>query len=212
MPSYYTTAGGTGDAVWYYWTSSGTSATVDCSTGTWDRWISGTTSCTAAATATVIWTRWNESGTVIVPQYVQARRPELTAEERARMEADRKEREEKERVRQKEEEKKRKAASKRARELLLANLSKEQREQFSKDKTFKVIGGDGAFFEIGLGRSGNVREVDKDGKGIARFCIHPAEMVPDEDTMLAQKLLLETDPASFRKIANRTPIPAGAAQ
>ena len=34
--------------------------------------------------------------------------------------------------------------------------------------------------------------------------IHPRERVPDSDTMLAQKLLLEADTERFLKIANVT--------
>lgn len=49
-------------------------------------------------------------------------------------------------------------------------------------------------------------KLDAQGNLIGRFCAHPAALVPDEDTLLAQKLMLETDPREFERIANIHPI------
>lgn len=54
----------------------------------------------------------------------------------------------------------------------------------------------------------NIELLDDTGKPIERLCAHPALYCPDEDTMLAQKLAIETDEESFRRIANRWPIAA----
>ena len=46
------------------------------------------------------------------------------------------------------------------------------------------------------------RRTDDAGVEIRSFCIHPTERVPDADSMLAQKLMLETDHDRFLKTAN----------
>ena len=70
----------------------------------------------------------------------------------------------------------------------------------------KVVAGDGATFELEYGWSGNAKELDAKGNRIASYCIHPHDRVPHADNVLAQKLMLEADPAEFRRIANRTPL------
>jgi hypothetical protein len=51
----------------------------------------------------------------------------------------------------------------------------------------------------------NVDVVCKDGKVLHRLCAHPADFVPNPDTMLAQKLYLEHQEEAFVKIANIHP-------
>ncbi len=201
MAAYATTSCTAGTNTWMYWCDSTTSTCSTAST-TWAEWNGGvyTSATTSISAANVIWTIWADGAqptaryTYSPPQPTQAK---LDAEKKRADEAEKKLAEER---------KKREAAEKRAEELLLASLDNTQRASFKKEKKFVVKGGDGAAFEIAYGRQGNIREFDAKGKPIARFCIHPREEVPDPDTMLAQKLMLETDPATFRKIANRTPI------
>lgn len=90
-----------------------------------------------------------------------------------------------------------------AKKLLIEHLSASQQKEYEKLGFFKVEV-EGVLYQIMQGRSGNVRELDKAGKPIFSYCIHPRENVPDEDTMLAQKLLLETDLPTFKRIANRS--------
>jgi hypothetical protein len=45
--------------------------------------------------------------------------------------------------------------------------------------------------------------VDENDKPLSRYCIHPRDAVPDEDTMLMQMLMLETNEQEFLRIANR---------
>lgn len=91
----------------------------------------------------------------------------------------------------------------RAAALLAEHLSEEQAAEYAQHKYFTVISRDGQRrYQIHHGRSGNVREVNGQGHRLRTFCIHPGEAVPDEDTMLAQKLMLEADDPEFFRLAN----------
>lgn len=201
MAIYYETLGAI-NTVWLRWASGTSAVTTNGEPSTWDYWCSAST----ASTSNTVWVQWNvgqatRSSTV---RWVQPR--ELTAKEVAeRAEANRLRQEEWARQ-EAEREAQRKAAALVAEKLLLENLSQEQRQEYAHEKRFHVISQSGKRFQVKLGRAGNVMELNESGKGVNRFCIHPTEAVPDQDTMLAQKLLLETDEEKFRKIANRTAI------
>lgn len=101
------------------------------------------------------------------------------------------------------------SAQRKAERLLLQHLTSEQRDEYTRLKRFTVIGSDGRLYRVNRGRTGNVELIEATNEGVfalERFCIHPSERVPDEDTMLAQKLLIESDLAAFRRIANITPL------
>ena len=91
-----------------------------------------------------------------------------------------------------------------AKGLLEECLSEEQLEMFYDLNCFLVISQSGRLYRIKKGRMRNIEELDIQDteKSIARLCAHPAMRVPDYDTMLAQKLMLETDEDEFRRIAN----------
>lgn len=64
----------------------------------------------------------------------------------------------------------------------------------------------GKWYRIHRGRSGNVALLErKDGREVERYCAHPVASLPDEDTMLAQKLMLQHDRARFLELANVNP-------
>jgi hypothetical protein len=96
----------------------------------------------------------------------------------------------------------RKAAVFRAHRLLLQCLTREQRTQLKDTSAFTVTTSAGNVYSIRRGRTANVVQLDND-QPVWRYCVHPPELVPDYDTMLAQKLLLETDEAEFVRLANR---------
>lgn len=85
--------------------------------------------------------------------------------------------------------------------LLEENLSAQQWEEYNKDKRFHVVSQSGKLYQIRHGRSRNIRLIEN-GKIVGIYCIHPQDMVPDEDTLLAQKLMLEANEEAFLKIAN----------
>lgn len=94
----------------------------------------------------------------------------------------------------------------RAEALLLDHLTPDQRDEYRRDGRFHLLVGERRY-RITRGRSGNVRLIEERAGAeveVESYCIHPEALVPDEDTMLAQKLLLEADEAAFRRIANIT--------
>lgn len=96
-------------------------------------------------------------------------------------------------------------AEKVAEELLLANLTEEQKEEYQRLKQFHVISAEGKRFRIDAKRrQHNVFELNEQGIEVVEHCIYARNGVPLSDNALAQKLLLETDEAEFRKIANQT--------
>lgn len=105
----------------------------------------------------------------------------------------------------------------RARRLLASMLSPEQREEFEAENRFhlKVIDGQSGeerVYRIDQGYQGNVKLLGPDGRPVRSYCIHAkttddeGRRLPNEDHMLAQKLLLQTDEESFLRIANMTPV------
>jgi hypothetical protein len=100
------------------------------------------------------------------------------------------------------------AAAARAEILLTESLTAAQAAELQQTNAFHLttIAADGTRrrYRIRRGRAGNVDQLDDAGRVLKRLCIHPTLAVPDADTMLAQKLLLETDEATFLRVANHT--------
>lgn len=180
-----------------------TVTTSNVTESAWVNWnvIYPTTTVTTGSITTnsVEWVYWNA-------QYDCVFSPEKLFTEQ--QEALRLQQEERNR-RQAEIEAKRVAAQKKATELLLENLDAEQQIEFNQHKRFTVHvrGKVDQHYLIEYGYAGNVKLFHK-GKAIAKFCIHPAHNLPNEDVMLAQKLLLETNEEQFLKIANKTVLAA----
>ena len=94
-------------------------------------------------------------------------------------------------------------AKERAEKLLRSCLSPQQQDELERLHHFHLIVGNKRY-RINRGRSRNIQLIDETGKVVKHLCAHPREYVPDADTMLAQKLMLETDEESFLKIANHS--------
>lgn len=89
--------------------------------------------------------------------------------------------------------------------LLMDQLDGEQRRSLEQTRYFDVLSRDGLRrYRIHHGRAGNVKLLGPDGQPAESFCIHPLIACPDEDTMLAQKFLIEADEKRFLETANRT--------
>jgi hypothetical protein len=98
----------------------------------------------------------------------------------------------------------RKQAKDRAAQLLDSNLTDAQRSDLKRDGFFFVDSLHGNKYRIRRGRAGNVDRMKDCGKNVShRLCAHPMDYIPDSDTMLAQKLLLEHDEDEFLRAANR---------
>jgi hypothetical protein len=89
----------------------------------------------------------------------------------------------------------------RANTLLRSCLSPEQVAELDLLGRFHVRVGNNTY-RIGERHSYNVSLLDEDGRPHTDYCVVSREFVPKPDQILAQKLLLETDPDTFFRIAN----------
>lgn len=97
----------------------------------------------------------------------------------------------------------RRIAERKAQKLLLSCLDETQRGDLDRANGFRVVSQTGELYWVAKGYAGNVYLLDQEGNRVRTFCIHSyGYELPDEDHMLAQKLLLETDEESFLQIAN----------
>jgi len=106
-------------------------------------------------------------------------------------------------------------ATERAKRLLKSMLTEEQVHDLETKKHFNLTvidgkSGDEKIYRIDQGMAGNVKLLGPDGRPIRSYCIHAKTMddegrrLPNEDHMLAQKLLLECNEDEFLRIANMT--------
>lgn len=100
----------------------------------------------------------------------------------------------------------RKKAIKKGRKLLLEVLTEAQQEEYARTKSFTVCGANGKTYKLRKG--GTTHQIDESGLAILSHCIHLPYSYIDEDTLVAVKLLLETDSARFLKIANTSRLAA----
>lgn len=92
-------------------------------------------------------------------------------------------------------------ADMKAKALLHSQLTKEQRWQLRAEKAFTIVGRDGRTYLITEGATSNVRLIEN-GEEVRSFCVVAKDLrLPVYDLMLAQKLLLETAPEDFHKLA-----------
>jgi hypothetical protein len=88
--------------------------------------------------------------------------------------------------------------------LLKSWLSPEQLEQYDREQSFDVTGGDsGKRYRIRHGRQMNIEELGADGKKVCGWCFLPEGQLVAGDCMLAQKIALETDERAALKVANK---------
>jgi len=161
------------------------SASVD-SASAWIAW-SGTDSVTTESATT--WSVWIQ-GTV--DTYTPLSEAELDRQKAERDQRD----------------KERQEANERAEALLLAHLTPDQRETLERMRHFVVQSERGRVYHLRRGRLANVDEMDKD-RVVAQYCIHPSICnIPEADSLLAQKLMLEMNEEQFLRIANRTAVAA----
>ena len=104
-------------------------------------------------------------------------------------------------------------ATERAKRLLTSMLSEEQAHELETKRCFHLSvidgkSGESKRYRIDQGYQGNVKLLGPDGRPIKSYCIHAratdeeGRRLPNEDHMLAQKLLLECNESEFLRIAN----------
>lgn len=222
MPLGYADSGTTvtPTVVWTQWATvdDGTCGTITCSS-TCDTWTTWTTvSATSAITTNTVWVTWAGAvatddpswgywvteAPITATAYWDRRTPEQRAADEARYAAER----ERVAARAAQAAEARAAARDRARALLLSMLDVKQRETLERDQFFEVIARDSRRrYRIRQGTHGNVRLLDDTGREVTRYCAQPTG-VPDEDAMLAQKLMIEHEEQSFLRVANATRLTA----
>jgi hypothetical protein len=91
--------------------------------------------------------------------------------------------------------------------LLKEWLSPAQLNAYLVHRYFEVVGCDsGTVYRIHHGFQGNVEQLDERGEqAVCRWCFGPEDLVVAGDTMLAQKIALETDEIAALRMANRLP-------
>lgn len=202
----YIVSGSTKDT-WVIWNNDyiTSSTTASVTPDPWPIWVrssgtatttvnGSTTSATRIITAdssAIVWESWT--------QHYRISNEEFRARE------ERRERQRQESIRIEGE---RKAARERAQILLRESLSEAQREELANKGYFSLqsIARDGRIrnYRIRQGQVRNIQEVDASGRILSTICAHPRMRVPDEDAMLIQKLMLESQDGhdDFLRIAN----------
>ena len=201
---YGTTSSHTG--VWAGWAGSTSTATTSCTSGNavWYNWITADTcgagnSFTATTAGDFSWTTWSADSGTGVMQCVHT--PE-TAEQKAATAAMLAERNAAYNRAMKEAAAELRLAEQKAFALLKLCLSDEEVTLLETEKRLEVRGSkSGTVYRIRKGRSANI-DVMENGKVKHKLCFHPQIQCPDYDTMLAQKLMLETDEPAALRIAN----------
>ncbi len=195
-------AGGLGEIIWptaQTWVQWNTFYTPTGVTGGGLYAPQQTTGASNAVMNTAVWNTWNADAQARLLQQMQQPAPSATPEQiTARAAVDRAYR-----LDGAKRELNRLRSVRRARRLLEEILSPEQREQLKVHGFFLVRQGN-HIYRINRGKTHNVFLVDANGHAIENLCVIPDdyERVPEEDCMIAQKLLVEADHESFREIAN----------
>jgi hypothetical protein len=93
-------------------------------------------------------------------------------------------------------------------DLLKANLTPSQRQQFERHSYFDVVGSNtGSRYRISKGRMMNVLVLDERRSWMRCLCFEPRGRLPLGDVMLAQKLALELFEEEALEISNRGDAP-----
>lgn len=105
--------------------------------------------------------------------------------------------------------------AKRARALLLRHLTSAQAAEWANTAAFTCTAPSGTRYRVKRERHINVDELSTETScqevSVCRWCYVVAEC-PVEDQLLAQKLLIEGDEATFRQVALRWPVPGAGGQ
>lgn len=84
----------------------------------------------------------------------------------------------------------RRLARRRARRTLLDWLSPDQVREYRKRRVVTAEAPSGRVYELETARYGNIYEM-REGRRVRCLCAHPDAPVPNEDTVLALKMMLE---------------------
>jgi hypothetical protein len=97
----------------------------------------------------------------------------------------------------------RRAAERRAREMLMSLLDRDQRAMFQKEEVIIEVAPSGNRYRLKFAVTGNIERLNSRGRPVERLCVHPAG-VPVGDVLATQLLLIRTDEDELRRMANIT--------
>lgn len=171
-------------------------ATYTSVASTWVGWVESTASTTCTGD---VYANWVDEGTTTAITTISSNEPYQMQSQAGREEIEALR--ERNRISAEANEKRRSEVVERARKLLVDSLTPDQKKDYDKDMSFIVYGQKtGNRYRINHGRAGNVHRID--GGKLRKYCAHPAMHVPNEDTMLAQKLMIEIHEEDFLRLAN----------
>jgi hypothetical protein len=172
--------------------------TDEDTSGTAYVWPTWTVTATAT-TANVIWTQWLQLGSATTSNTIAWVRPgtaqaiRQVSPEEAQRQLRQAAQYNEERIRVEGEKQK---ARQRAEVLLREHLDERQKAVLAEKGYFELEvlskNGERRKYRIHRQWSGNIQQVDDQGRRLKTLCIHPRIATPVEDSMLAQKLMLES--------------------
>lgn len=194
-----TTSNSSNDYTWISWAGTATTASTDTAWATWS--ISGASSTTNSITYSTdsTWVKWSDSAGIAINRpatfkYTPPPPPTPEELEARRLRAEQLKQEAEERARETGE------ATARARALLMSCLGPTQKRDYKRKGCFTCRSQSGKRFRLGKGLP---KELDRQDKAVASYCIHPIPSVPDGDRLLTEMLMLRYDEAEFLRIANK---------
>lgn len=190
---------------WGYTAASSTTACYPSASNIWYAW--NTSSATTTTNYDYAWKQWH---------YIEekasrhAKAPALTAAalreiehvhaERARLYEVR---QAEQRVKIAQEKEELKQAGARALTLLLSQLDPSQQATYQEHGYFDLTSEEGHLYRLYKGISGNVKRLDGITLNeVTSYCAHPVGLMPANDVVLAQKLMLECNEHEFLRVAN----------
>jgi hypothetical protein len=196
------TTAGTSTQIWTAWNrsysssvtvTSGTARVLDTVTVTGNQIIANQTTSVSNGE---IWTVWNRAYNVVRPVTSVSGRA-LTANERQALEAQRAAENARWQEQRRAVEAEEAQARERAEKLLQASLDDRQRAELAANGFFDLDvisrNGERRRYRIHRKWSHSIHQVDPaSGRRLKTLCIHPRETVPIADSMLTQKLMLES--------------------
>lgn len=193
------------DTVWRMWHTDNNITACTTYNDPWQQWHNCGTTSSNVITVTNAWRSWaSEAEDRYTTRKMSKAERQRREEEERRWRAEEQARRDRETAAMQEQEAKRKAADDRAMGLLISMLSQEQKNDLKNHQHFFVKAASGRLYRIDQGSHGNVKVVDSlSRKVIERLCVQP-DGVPAGDSMLMQKLLIETAEVALRKHANIT--------
>ena len=188
----YYTSNSTASTAWTQWTDPGTSSYY--TTQPWFTWTTTSATTTTVTATSSAYASWVEH--ITYRQETREAQQDRLARETEAQRVATEQRLQREAVEQR--------AAQRAEQLLVETLTTEQARAWQENRAFFVTGHKtGKRYKIREGSHGNIKELDAQGKECASLCVNVPRGLPNQDNVLAQKLMLEWHEEELLRRANR---------